>query len=445
MRLCNSWDILLRGQVHFEQAERECHFDALMFGIERQDESLDEGNEDFVAGGGFDGEQRSGFVEATASVRCCGEVDIDDGADRYTLISIGEIKDGAADEVADVGRVLVEFAALGGGHYNFEAAERLCGIDRVDASKVKDDAALVLAERKPPCDNFSRTRGGLFATEARRGNEDAFAGLEAFGKIREELGEDLAFPPLRTKQPGKGEPLLHLFRCWSFAARDGFFRLFRLRSFHSGDRTWDYRRVSPESVERQLCARPDSGLTVPGSRLRRLFADDRSRNWNAFFDDVEREAMLQLHAGSAEDGANGTSSAPLLANNLANVGRSDAKTQNSRGSLWNYLDTDGLRMVDKSFRQTCDKILHPAASVAVGMVLCRKHVGTFGERDALCPVVKPRLVWVRDLRLTVFKECKLAHFEFSNDFVASSCETLTPSGWMQRAQDERKFMSKRNP
>ncbi len=49
------------------------------------------------------------------------------------------------------------------------------------------------------------------------------------------------------------------------------------------------------------------------------------------FQNVEREAMLQLHAGSAENGTYGAGSPSLFANHLANIFRRDAKTNDCGG------------------------------------------------------------------------------------------------------------------
>ncbi len=52
-------------------------------------------------------------------------------------------------------------------------------------------------------------------------------------------------------------------------------------------------------------------------------------------DDVEGEAVLELHAGSTENGAQGTSCAALLANDFANVAGGDMEAEDS-GILIGY-------------------------------------------------------------------------------------------------------------
>ena len=64
------------------------------------------------------------------------------------------------------------------------------------------------------------------------------------------------------------------------------------------------------------------------------------------FDDIEREAALQLHAGGAEDGSQGTRGAALFADNLANIAGSDVKAKDSGFLFCKGFHTDCVGIVD---------------------------------------------------------------------------------------------------
>src|ERR1700686_3905907 len=52
-----------------------------------------------------------------------------------------------------------------------------------------------------------------------------------------------------------------------------------------------------------------------------------------FFYDVERKAMLQLHAGRTENGADGASRPTLLPDHFANIAGGDTKAQDGGGGF----------------------------------------------------------------------------------------------------------------
>ncbi len=201
------------GPVNFEKTGRERHLDALAPGIEGDKKGFRKGDEDFIAFGGLDREQRGCVFEAATAIWRCREVDVGDGAYGDGLAGVGKVEDGAADEIADVVRVFVEFHAFGLGHDHFEAGERLSGVDGVDAREMEDDAALILADGQPPGGNFGYASGALRAGKAGRCQKDALPVVKTFGEIAEEFGEDLAFTALGAEKLCQDHPLRHLFRC----------------------------------------------------------------------------------------------------------------------------------------------------------------------------------------------------------------------------------------
>src|ERR1700692_1625815 len=62
-------------------------------------------------------------------------------------------------------------------------------------------------------------------------------------------------------------------------------------------------------------------------------------------DDVEREAVEQLHAGRAENGAHGSGRSALFSDHLADVAGVDAETKNGRVGLGDCLNGSPSRMV----------------------------------------------------------------------------------------------------
>ena len=64
------------------------------------------------------------------------------------------------------------------------------------------------------------------------------------------------------------------------------------------------------------------------------------------FDDIEGEATLELHAGGAEDGSQGTRGAALFADNLANIAGSDVKAKDSGFLFCKGFHTDCVGIVD---------------------------------------------------------------------------------------------------
>lgn len=148
-----------------------------------------------------------------------------DGADGDWVGGVGEVEDGAAYEVADVAGVFVfELKAFGGGDDDFEAGEEFGGVDGVDAGEVEDDASLVFADGEPVGGDLGDAGCGFGAGEVGGSEEDPLVGVEAFGEVGEEFGEDLAFTALGAEELCQDNPLRYLFRYGSIAIRYGVLR-----------------------------------------------------------------------------------------------------------------------------------------------------------------------------------------------------------------------------
>jgi hypothetical protein len=107
--------------VDVDQAEGQGHLDAFVLSVEGDEEGFCEGDQDFFAVGGLDGEEGGSFVEAAAAIGCGREVDVDDGAYRDRVGWVGVVEDDAADEVADVVGVFFELDTFGGGDDDIKA------------------------------------------------------------------------------------------------------------------------------------------------------------------------------------------------------------------------------------------------------------------------------------------------------------------------------------
>ena len=185
------------------------HVDALVGGVEVDEEGLDVGDEDLFVGRGEDGEERGGVGEAAGAVGGHGEVYRGDGADGIGAAWL-DVVDDAADEVGDVGGVVVELDAFGGGDEDVEAREGFGFFDGVDGVEGEDNAAVIAADGEPVAGDGGGAgfggRGGVVG----RGEEEAGTLLEALREVREELGEDLSFAALGAEEVGEGGPLGHV-------------------------------------------------------------------------------------------------------------------------------------------------------------------------------------------------------------------------------------------
>ena len=93
--------------------------------------------------------------------------------------------------------------------------------------------------------------------------------------------------------------------------------------------------------------------------------------WAAGLDDVEREATLQLHAGSSEDCTQGPSGATLFSNDLANVARGYVKAEDRGVLVGDYFDFDGRRIIHEGAGDFGHQGLH----LGYGDLAIRSHRG----------------------------------------------------------------------
>jgi hypothetical protein len=80
------------------------------------------------------------------------------------------------------------------------------------------------------------------------------------------------------------------------------------------------------------------------------------RDLVAFLEDVERVAAMELHADGAENGANRTRGAALLADDFADVLGRDAETEDGALVAADGLDLDGSRFVYQRLGDFADQI-----------------------------------------------------------------------------------------
>ena len=76
------------------------------------------------------------------------------------------------------------------------------------------------------------------------------------------------------------------------------------------------------------------------------------------FEDVERVAMVQLHADGAEDGAYRARGAPLFADDLADVVRRDPQLQDRVIVAVDGCDFDCRRLIDQGDSDLPDQFSH---------------------------------------------------------------------------------------
>ncbi len=116
--------------------------------------------------------------------------------------------------------------------------------------------------------------------------------LEPLRKVGEEVGKQLSLAPLRAKNLREHDP-------WR-------------SSLHEKKSTGD----SPRMLQTRELLHKRSTQT---GRFRIMGRLSVGTGDSAFLNDVEREAMLQLHARGAENGAQGTRGPSLFPNDLPNV------------------------------------------------------------------------------------------------------------------------------
>jgi hypothetical protein len=287
----------------------EVHGDAAGGDVDGVDPGEDEGDEDgFGTGrlvGEFDGEEGGGVFEAGASVGAGGEFQV--GDDAGGGVGGGGVVEGAAEQVADEEGAGVEGRELVGGDEELLAGEEFGGADAVAAGELEDDAAGVLAGGQEVLFDVEGKRVGRGRGCVGGREEDFAVGREEAGKIAEGVGEELAAAPLRAQQTSDGKPV---------RGGDAVQCCEPLRK--SSRRGW-------ASVSLGLV------VVVVGLGIAR---------GTIGLDDIEREAALQLHAGGAEDGSQGTRGAALFADDFADVRGGDMEAKDGGFLFGKSFDTD---------------------------------------------------------------------------------------------------------
>ncbi len=68
--------------------------------------------------------------------------------------------------------------------------------------------------------------------------------------------------------------------------------------------------------------------------------------------------MLQLHTRRTENGSHRSRGSTLFPNHFANVALGDAQSNDGGLTIWNRLDRDVARVIDKSTRDLTDEVCH---------------------------------------------------------------------------------------
>ena len=119
---------------------------------------------------------------------------------------VGDVEEGTAEQVADVAGIIVRLQAFFGGHDHFQPGQGLGGFDGSDTFKLQDDSSEISTDGEEEVCDVRSTGLRCVSGEARGGKEDSWIGLESFGKVGEELSENLALAALRPNDLSKQEP-----------------------------------------------------------------------------------------------------------------------------------------------------------------------------------------------------------------------------------------------
>ena len=117
------------------------------------------------------------------------------------------------------------------------------------------------------------------------------------------------------------------------------------------------------------------------------------------FDDVEREAVLELHAGGAEDGAQRARGASLFANDFTDVSGRDVEAEHRGVLIGEDFDLDRVGIVDQGAGDLRHQGLHFGHSeVVVGQRSRVGHSYTSREYYACTAVREPLLSYMEGSR-----------------------------------------------
>jgi hypothetical protein len=171
--------------------------------------------------------------------------------------------------------------------------------------------------------------------------------LKVLGDVGEEVGQEFAFASLRAQQVSHGSPCGGLAVVHEISIRGG-------------------RRAERPVAGAARWARPSlAWVVISVGEDADLVGEIRSGGvlWNAFVTDIECEAVLGFHACSAEDGSQGASGSPLLADHFAEIAWGYLKNQDG-GIIFEfggYRDT--LWMIHQGLRHRGDQLCHGAGKI----------------------------------------------------------------------------------
>jgi hypothetical protein len=105
--------------------------------------------------------------------------------------------------------------------------------------------------------------------------------------------------------------------------------------------------------------------------------------------------MLQLHARRTENRSHRPRGSTLFPNHFANITLGDAQSNDSGLPIWNRLNRDVARVIDKSTSYLTDEVCHISYRIPPWRKLsCLSHLHTFGSgshKETLKPVPSSRL------------------------------------------------------
>ena len=178
-------------------------------------------------------------------------------------------------------------------------------------------------------------RGGVVAAAVGRAQPEGTALSEFFREVSEDFGEDFAFAALGAADAGEQDSRLAHGEIGRGHAR--------LR--------WLPACICRHALETPR-TRGGRGLIVPGgcagrarrAKEKKARARRRSSGLVVFFQDIERVAVMELHADGAQDRADGAGGSALLADDFADVLGSNLEPEDSVLLAGNGLHLDCSRL-----------------------------------------------------------------------------------------------------
>jgi hypothetical protein len=135
---------------------------------------------------------------------------------------------------------------------------------------------------------------------------------------------------------------------------------------------------------------PGKAQLVAGVRWGKEWAADQDSGWTrsiAIFQDIEREAVPQLHAGSAQNRAQRACRAPLFADYFTDVLVRDAEAYDSGVVVFDQLDLNIVRLVYQGLDNIQDQLLHQHGRFGGSLrsFVHHRHLGSYAASVLLFP------------------------------------------------------------